>query len=97
MHKRLLKKQLSPEELKSAYEGYFQSEKFVSISGEPGDTGYMNSHSMSGRNDLFIHIYGNDERMVVTARFDNLGKGASGAAVQCMNLMLGIEETTGLI
>ena len=97
LHNRLLKKQLSPEELKSAYEGYFQSEKFVSISGEPGDTGYMNSHSMSGRNDLFIHIYGNDERMVVTARFDNLGKGASGAAVQCMNLMLGIEETTGLI
>jgi len=43
-----------------------------------------------------IIVCGNDERALVAARFDNLGKGASGAAVQCMNIMLGIEETTGL-
>ena len=43
-----------------------------------------------------IFVYGNDERIVISARFDNLGKGASGAAVQCMNIMMGIDEGTGL-
>ena len=40
---------------------------------------------------------GNDERMILLSRFDNLGKGASGAAVQCINLMLGADETAGLV
>ena len=43
-----------------------------------------------------IFVYGNDERILISARFDNLGKGASGAAVQCMNIMMGIDESTGL-
>ena len=41
-------------------------------------------------------VTGNDERLLVHARFDNLGKGASGAALQCMNIMLGLDETEGL-
>ena len=45
---------------------------------------------------LKIYVTGNEERMVLTAHFDNLGKGASGAAVQCLNLMLGCEEAKGL-
>ena len=43
-----------------------------------------------------ISVSGNDQRMLLVARYDNLGKGASGAAVQCMNLALGFEETEGL-
>ena len=43
-----------------------------------------------------IYIDGNDERLLLTSVFDNLGKGASGAAVQCMNIMLGVDERTGL-
>jgi N-acetyl-gamma-glutamyl-phosphate reductase len=43
-----------------------------------------------------IFVYGNDDRIMITTRFDNLGKGASGAAVQCMNIMMGISEDTGL-
>ena len=43
-----------------------------------------------------ILVSGNDERLLLAARFDNLGKGASGAAIQCMNIMLEISETTGL-
>ena len=39
---------------------------------------------------------GNEERILVSARFDNLGKGASGAAIQCLNIMLGCEEGKGL-
>ena len=51
----------------------------------------------AGSNSLSIVAAGNDGQFTVTALFDNLGKGASGAAVQNMNLMLGLEETTGLI
>ena len=43
-----------------------------------------------------IFVYGNDDRIMITTRFDNLGKGASGAAVQCMNIAMGIDETTSL-
>ena len=51
---------------------------------------------MAGKDSLEIFVYGNSERITITALFDNLGKGASGAAVQNMNLMLGFEETAGL-
>lgn len=44
-----------------------------------------------------LMVLGNDDRMQLAAWFDNLGKGASGAAVQCLNLMLGLPETTGLV
>ena len=52
---------------------------------------------LAGWDGLKIVVTGNDERIVVSAQFDNLGKGASGAAVQNMNIILGIDETTGLI
>ena len=55
---------------------------------------YANAYE--SRDDLMIYVTGNDQRVTVTAVFDNLGKGASGAAVQNMNIMLGLEETTGL-
>ena len=44
-----------------------------------------------------IAVFGNGERILLTARYDNLGKGASGAAVECMNYALGVEPTTGLV
>ena len=43
-----------------------------------------------------ISVYGNEERILLTARYDNLGKGASGAAIECMNYVLGIEPETGM-
>ncbi len=51
----------------------------------------------AGDNGLTLVVAGNDERFTITALFDNLGKGASGAAVQNMNIMLGFEETAGLL
>ena len=51
---------------------------------------------MSGYDDMEILVTGNDQRTMVTSLFDNLGKGASGAAIQNMNLMMGIDPTTGL-
>ena len=52
--------------------------------------------AFSGRDDMEITVTGNEERIVLTARFDNLGKGDSGAAIQNMNLILGVPEDTGL-
>ena len=55
------------------------------------------ANAMAGRNDLRIVVAGSDEAFTATALFDNLGKGASGAAVQNMNILLGLPETTGLL
>ncbi len=61
------------------------------------ESGFLSALSMSGRDDMEISVYGNEERILLTARFDNLGKGASGAAIQNMNVALDIPETTGLV
>ena len=57
----------------------------------------MSAGKLSGRDDMEISVCGTDGRCTVVSRFDNLGKGASGAAIQNMNIMLGVAETTGLI
>ena len=58
--------------------------------------GFMSAGAFAGRDDLEITVQGNDERALLVSRFDNLGKGASGAAIQNMNILLGIDETAGL-
>lgn len=58
--------------------------------------GMIATNSFANRDDMEIEINGNDDRILITSRFDNLGKGASGAAIQCMNIALGIDEKTGL-
>ena len=55
------------------------------------------ANTLAERDDMEIFVSGNDERILLTSRFDNLGKGASGAAIQCFNLMCGAPEETGLI
>lgn len=55
------------------------------------------ANELAGTNELHIVVCGNDQRTTVTALFDNLGKGASGAAVQNMNIVLGLDETCGLV
>ena len=59
--------------------------------------GFMSALAFSGRDDMQVTVCGNDERIVLVSRFDNLGKGASGAAIQNMNILLGIDEKTGLV
>jgi len=58
--------------------------------------GFVGSNNLAGLDSMELMVTGNDERMQLIARFDNLGKGSSGAALQCLNLMLGLDETTGL-
>jgi N-acetyl-gamma-glutamyl-phosphate reductase len=59
--------------------------------------GFLSAGALSGRDDMQVSVSGNAERVLLTARFDNLGKGASGAAIQNMNLLLGLDETEGLV
>ena len=70
--------------------------KVMPVSAQADVGGFLASNGCAGWDGLEIYVTGNDERMMVYARFDNLGKGASGAAVQSMNIMLGCDEATGL-
>jgi N-acetyl-gamma-glutamyl-phosphate reductase len=74
---------------------YYAGEKFIHVLREE-DCKFLPCNQCSGWDGLNIYISGNDERIVLSSQFDNLGKGASGAAIQCMNIMLGFEEDRGL-
>ena len=78
---------------------HYAGEKLVRVAPEgAGDLGgKLYGNAKAGDNGLTLVAAGNDETFTITALFDNLGKGASGAAVQNMNIMLGLEETTGLM
>lgn len=83
--------------LRELYEGYYAGSPIVQL--RPADAptcGFIGSNNLAGKDVLQIFVNGNEEQLMLTARLDNLGKGASGAAVQNMNLMLGFEETKGL-
>ena len=62
----------------------------------PDEAGFLSAAGLSGRDGMEISVLGNEERILLVARYDNLGKGASGAAVECMNLVTGAEKTLGL-
>ncbi len=68
----------------------------VRYNAEMGEGGFLSAAAFSGRDDMEEGVFGNDERVLLVSRFDNLGKGASGAAIQNMNIMLGVDEATGL-
>ena len=59
--------------------------------------GFVSAGAYSGRDDMELGVFGNDERILLVARYDNLGKGASGAALQCLNIMRGESVTAGLV
>ena len=98
LHTRLLAKQTTPEEVAEAMAGYYAGQRFIKVHpwGETPEDGTLDANSLAGTNNLEIFVFGTDEQIVLASRFDNLGKGASGAAVQCMNIMLGLPEDTGL-
>lgn len=83
------------DDIKKAYSDYYKGPivKFVDAL---DDGGFLSAGLFSGRDDMAISVFGNDDRILLVSSFDNLGKGASGAAIQNMNLVLGIDQTTGL-
>lgn len=86
------------EAVKKAYINKFKDCRFVDVSGIDCENApaMLGSNNLSGKDYMQIFVEGNEERFTVSARFDNLGKGASGAAVECMNIMLGLDPATGL-
>lgn len=85
----------SLEEVKALYRSYYTG-KLISFCEAADENGFLSGGAFSGRDDMQIAVFGNDERILLVSRFDNLGKGASGAALQNMNIVLGLDETTGL-
>lgn len=87
-------------QVREALAGHYAGERFVRVLPWEGagnlDEGFLDITACNGTNRADVLVCGDEERIVVIARLDNLGKGASGAAVQCMNLALGFEEGAGL-
>lgn len=100
LYSRLLRRKTSAAGLHRFYEEFYRDEPFVRVMPFDGEgvlpDGRLGATACNGTNRLELFVFGNEEQILVAARLDNLGKGASGAAVQCMNLALGLEETAGL-
>lgn len=80
-------------------ESFYQGQSFIRVMplGKEAETnGFLAGNARSGWDGLEIFVTGNEDRVLISSRFDNLGKGASGAAIQCMNIMMGVEEEKGL-
>ena len=83
-------------DVKACYETAYR-DGLVHFAATPDEEGFLSSARFSGRDDMEVAVFGKDDRMVLVSRFDNLGKGASGAAIQNMNLVLGCAEDIGLV
>ena len=96
LQNRLLNGAPSAEEICARLQEYYQDAYFVKVLPFGSVSGTIYANTLAGTNRLEIIVCGHEEQTSITARFDNLGKGASGAAVQNMNIMLGIDERCGL-
>lgn len=76
---------------------HYAGSKFITVSGDIPEEGFLSSNYLANTNKMEIFVLGNDDHVLLCSRLDNLGKGASGAAVQCLNIMMGIDETKGLL
>ena len=88
--------QVDINDIEFAYKQYYQG-TVVRFNKDIDQAGFASASLFSGRDDMAISVFGNDDRMLLVSSFDNLGKGASGAAIQNMNLVLGTDETEGLV
>ena len=86
----------SPEEIRAVYREYYAG-GLVRLAEEAPEGNFLSAGAFAGRDDMEITVNGNEERILLTARFDNLGKGACGAAIQNLNLLTGADETKGLV
>lgn len=101
LHTRLLGKKVTAKDVWELYAEHYKDCNFVKVCGFMGEgtlpEPFIPANTLANTNMMELFVYGNDDRIMITTRFDNLGKGASGAAVQCLNIMMGIDETTSLI
>ena len=88
--------QINIEDIENTYMQYYQ-DTVVKYNKNIDQDGFISASLFSGRDDMAISVFGNEDRILLVSTFDNLGKGASGAAIQNMNLVLGTDETEGLV
>ncbi|MCD8217215.1 MAG: N-acetyl-gamma-glutamyl-phosphate reductase [Clostridiales bacterium] len=99
LYTELLNGTQTPETIHAMFEQHYAGEKFIRVmplGAEAESRNFLGSNNCSGWDGLEIFVCGNDERILLSSRFDNLGKGASGAAIQCLNIVLGCDEAKGL-
>ncbi|MGN0642259.1 MAG: N-acetyl-gamma-glutamyl-phosphate reductase [Huintestinicola sp.] len=100
LHLRAMAKKVTPKDVWEMISAHYEGEHFVKVMPFGGEgmeeEKALFANTLADTNFLQIFVYGNEDHILLCARLDNLGKGASGAAVQCMNIMMGIDEGTGL-
>ncbi len=86
------------EKIAEIYKEYYKEGlvSYFDVNQASDEGGFLSAGAMAGRDDLTVSVTGNEDRILLISRFDNLGKGASGSAIQNMNLLLGLDEKTGL-
>ena len=94
LYRSLLQKKLTVGELTGLFREHYAGCRFVKVAKE--ESGFLAANTLEGTNLLQVFVNGNDEQLLLSARLDNLGKGASGAAVQNMNIALGLDEGLSL-
>ena len=96
----MLSKKMTPSELLEYFREYYAGKDFIKVAAADDETaasGFLAGNQLSGWDGMKIYVTGNEERIVVSSQFDNLGKGASGAAIQNMNIVIGAREDMGLV
>ena len=84
------------DDIKGVYKALYNGD-IVKYAENADESGFLSAVALGGKDSMQIEVHGNDERILLTARYDNLGKGASGAAIECMNLVIGANRTEGLV
>jgi N-acetyl-gamma-glutamyl-phosphate reductase len=97
---RLLSKKVSSSDVRELLAEFYSTEKFIRVMPYESDSylqeGFLNPEECNDTNRIDLFVFGHEEQILLVSRFDNLGKGASGAAIQNMNIMLGLDEGIGL-
>ena len=101
LHPNQFTRKVTPQQVRDELAAWYEDEDFIRVMPfdmeASCDAGFFNVEACNDSNRVDLFVFGNEERMLVVARLDNLGKGASGAAVQSMNVHLGVDEKSGLI
>ena len=90
-----LKNGFDIEKIKEVYKNKYTG-PLVTFEDNLNENGFISAGLLSGKDSMVVSVFGNEDRIILTARYDNLGKGASGAAVECLNIVLGNDLTQGL-
>lgn len=100
LHRSFLNGKPSVSQIHEMFAAHYEGQRFVKVRAVQGEDvladGFLPADTLAGTNLMEIFVCGNEERILLAARLDNLGKGASGAALQCFNIMTGAPEETGL-